>query len=62
MIVNISINEDNSCTTSIVPCIAKNYKVESAQEEEYNRILNYIESISINASIDEYGNVVEKDK
>lgn len=59
MVVNISINEDNTCTTSILPCIAKNYKVKSADNAEYQRILNYIESISINAKIDEHGNVTE---
>lgn len=60
MVVNISINEDNTCTTSIIPCIAKDYKVSTASGEEYKKILNYIESISINAEIDENGNVTEK--
>lgn len=60
MVVNISINGDNTCTTSIVPCVAQDYKVTAANHDEYYRILNYIESISINAEIDENGNVYEK--
>lgn len=62
MIVNISINEDNTCTTSILPCIAKNYQVRSVDDTDYQRILDYIESISINAEIDEFGNVKEIEK
>ena len=60
MILNIEINEDNTCNTSIVPCMASNYKVEVPKDENYQRILDYIESISINAIIDENGNVKEK--
>lgn len=62
MVVNISINEDNTCNTSILPCMAGNFKVTDATGDNYVRILDYIESISINAYIDENGNVFEKEE
>ena len=60
IVLNIEINEDNTCKTSIIPCIAKGYKVNVPRDENYQRILDYVESISINASIDENGNVRKK--
>ncbi len=60
MVVNIKINEDNSVTTSITPCVSKQYKVNEADAKKAQEIFDFIESISINVEIDENGNVIEK--
>ena len=60
MMVEIFINEDNTCTTKIIPCISQKYRTEDAKCNDIQRILNYIESISVNISIDEEGNVSQK--
>ena len=60
MVVNIEINEDNSVTTSITPCVSKQYTVNEATGEKAQEILDFIESISVNIEIDENGNVTEK--
>lgn len=60
MIVNIKINEDNTVESSIVPCKSKQYKVREAVGQEEREIYDLMESISVNVSIDENGNVTEK--
>lgn len=60
MVVNIEINEDNSVSTRITPCVSKQYKVEEATGSKAQEILDFIESISVNVEIDENGNVTEK--
>lgn len=60
MMVEISINEDNSCDTKIIPCISEKYRTVNVERDEAKRILNYIESISVNIQIDEKGIVTEK--
>ena len=60
MMVEISVNEDNTCSTKIIPCISQKYRTEEARDDDVQRILNYIEDISINISIDEEGNVSQK--
>ena len=60
MVVNVEINEDNSIATRITPCVAKQYLVTEAQGDKAKEIFDFIESISVNIDIDEYGNVTEK--
>ena len=60
MVVNIEINEDNSVTTSITPCVSKQYTVNEDTDKKAQEIFDFIESISINVEIDENGNVTEK--
>lgn len=62
MVVNIEIQEDNSVTTKITPCIAGKYVVNEATGQDALDILNFIESISVNVEIDDEGNVTEKGK
>lgn len=61
MMVNVTIHEDNSITTQIVPCTAANYKVTDATGDKAQKILKYLESLSVNVDIDEDGNVTERD-
>ena len=60
MVVNIEINEDNSVSTKITPCVSKQYTVNEATGKKAQDILNFIESISVNVEIDENGKVTEK--
>lgn len=60
MVVNIEINEDNSVSTRITPCVAQGYHVEEAVGDKANEIYDFIESISVNVQIDDNGNVTEK--
>ena len=60
MLVNIEIHEDNSCSTSILPCLSSDFYVKAVEGEEKQRILSYVEDISVNAVIDADGNVREK--
>ncbi len=60
MVVNIEINEDNSVSTSITPCVSKQYTVNEATGDKGQEILDFIESISVNVEIDEKGNVTQK--
>lgn len=60
MVVNIEINEDNSVSTRITPCVSKQYKVEEATGSKAQEIFDFVESISVNVEIDENGNVTEK--
>ncbi len=60
MVVNIEINEDNSVSTRITPCISKVYTVNEATGAEAQRIMDFVESISVNVEIDENGNVTQK--
>ena len=60
MVVNIEINEDNSVSTRITPCVSQSYKVEEATGSKAQEIYDFIESISVNIQIDENGNVTEK--
>ncbi len=60
MVVNLEIQEDNSITTRITPCKSKQFTVTEATGQDAIDIFEYIESISVNVEIDEYGNVTEK--
>ena len=60
MVVNIQINEDNSVSTSITPCVSKQFTVNEATGDKAQEIMNFVESISVNVEIDENGNVTEK--
>ena len=60
MVVNIEINEDNTVSTSITPCVSKQFTVNEATGQKAQEILDFIESISINVEIDENGKVTEK--
>lgn len=60
MVVNIQINEDNSVSTRITPCVSRQYKVEEATGSKAQEIFDFIENMSVNIQIDENGNVTEK--
>ena len=60
MVVNIEINEDNSISSRVTPCVAKQYYVEEVTDDKAQEIYDLLESISINIDIDENGNVTEK--
>ena len=52
--------EEQSLEVKVVPAIQENKRVTSAGEEDRERIFRFLESISINAEIDENGIVREK--
>ncbi|MEE0686866.1 MAG: CapA family protein [Lachnospiraceae bacterium] len=60
MVVNVEINEDNSISTRITPCVSQRYLVEEAVGDKAQEIYDFLESISVNVDIDENGNVTEK--
>ena len=60
MVVNVEINEDNSVSTRITPCVSQRYLVEEAVGDKAQEIYDFLESISVNVDIDENGNVTEK--
>lgn len=57
MMVQVTLNEDNSIDTKIFPCTAAGYVAKLCEGDEKERIIRYVESLSINASIDNDGNV-----
>ncbi len=59
-VANLTINEDNSVSANVTPCKSAGYVTTEAEGEEAQRILKYIESISVNVNIDENGNITEK--
>lgn len=60
MVLNVTVNDDGTCSLNILPCVSSLYKVAEATGEQAQNIINYIESISVNVDIDEQGNVSEK--
>ena len=60
MVVNVEINEDNSISTRITPCVSQRYLVEEVVGDKAQEIYDFLESISVNVDIDENGNVTEK--
>lgn len=62
MVVQITINEDNSLSTKIVPCDSRKFTVKEVSGKEAKDIIDFVESISVNVEIDDEGNVTEKGK
>jgi poly-gamma-glutamate synthesis protein (capsule biosynthesis protein) len=60
MVLNVKVNEDNSISTKITPCVSKQYFVQEVEGENAQKIYDYLESISVNVSVDKEGNVKEK--
>lgn len=61
LFVEVTILEDNSCTVRIRPCVTKGYIATLCQDEEKQRLLQFVEQLSKNVRIDEEGNVFEAD-
>lgn len=55
MFVEIQIQEDNSCITRIYPGLTNGTITSLAGEEDKQRIIDYVEKISVNVQIDDEG-------
>lgn len=60
VVLNVTINEDNSSSVSLLPCSSQLYKTTDVTGEAATNLLEYIESISFNVDIDKDGNVTER--
>ncbi|MBQ0042550.1 MAG: CapA family protein [Lachnospiraceae bacterium] len=59
MFVEITLNENNSCSTKIYPGVTTGSTVSLAADEKRLEIIRYVEKISVNAQIDDDGNVTQ---
>lgn len=60
VVLNVTINEDNSSSVNLLPCSSQLYKTTDITGEAATNLLEYIESISFNVDIDKDGNVTER--
>lgn len=60
MVLTLNINEDNSITSTVIPCVSANYYTKELEGEERTQMFRYIESMSTNVKITEDGIIQEK--
>ncbi len=61
MLVNIEINEDNTCKTKVLPCSSKMFYTSEKTGDELISAYRFLENISINIEIDKDGYVTQKE-
>lgn len=57
MALCIEIGENNEITPKIMPCLTKNYYVRSMNQEEAQKLYQFLQQMSVNILIDENGKV-----
>lgn len=60
MVLNVTINEDNSSSVNILPCSSEKYTTTDLTGTAAVELLDFIESISFDVEIDDNGNVTPK--
>lgn len=57
IVANLTINEDNSVTASVTPAKSGGYYTEEVSGAEGQAVIDYMNQISVNVKLDEYGRI-----
>lgn len=57
-ILEMNLSYDGNLTYKFIPCLQSNYKTSLLYNNEKQRVINFMNDLSINARIDEFGNIL----
>ena len=58
VVLNVTINEDNTSSVNLIPCSSQNYKTVDVTGDDARRLFDFMQSISFDVTIDDLGNVL----